>query len=214
MNWLDLDGTWRRIEICNVSGTPSYGWFTWYEAPEPTDVCYDYRSPYCNQADDQAAPRPDACNDERDTIIAEYPQYSVTFRPFCHSFSNGGDTAHFTWSELNGGFTDGNPHTNGYWGIVTAGLRNGLEATRTAYNRGAIRLTSGYRCPHGNASRNGAEQSFHMQGRAGDMYSWDHPWTETEFNLLKAAGDSTSPVESFTWTRYADRHYHAAWNAN
>jgi len=38
-----------------------------------------------------------------------------------------------------------------------------------------------------------------------------HTWTETEFNVLKAAADVTNPVESFFWNPYPDRHYHAAW---
>jgi hypothetical protein len=36
-------------------------------------------------------------------------------------------------------------------------------------------------------------------------------WTQTQFNVLKAAADATGPVESLHWTTYADRHYHAAW---
>jgi hypothetical protein len=94
---------------------------------------------------------------------------------------------------------------------VTAGLTSGLEATRTNYNRGGTQLTSGYRCPHGNAAVGGAAQSYHMHGRAADMYSASHTWTEAEFNLLKAAADQTGPVESFSWTTYTDHHYHAAW---
>jgi hypothetical protein len=54
-------------------------------------------------------------------------------------------------------------------------------------------------------------QSYHVHGRAADMYSAAHPWTEAEFNLLKAAADSHSPIESLFWNSYTDHHYHAAW---
>jgi len=95
--------------------------------------------------------------------------------------------------------------------VTLSGL-DGLEATRTNYNRGGIRLSSGYRCPHGNDAVDGVANSLHMQGRAADMYSADHPWTEEEFDLLKAAADATNPVQSTDWDEYPnDRHYHAAW---
>jgi hypothetical protein len=53
-----------------------------------------------------------------------------------------------------------------------------------------------------------------MQGRAADMYSADHgmkQWTETEFNLLREAADTTGTVELLFWNSYPDRHLHAAW---
>jgi hypothetical protein len=51
-----------------------------------------------------------------------------------------------------------------------------------------------------------------MHGRAVDLYSASHPWTQAEFNLLKAAADLTMPAESFSWNTYPnDRHYHVAW---
>lgn len=148
-------------------------------------------------------------NDERGEMIAEYHEHGVNYTPDCADFATSGGTANFSWSKLNGGFSNGNPHSP--YGIVTGGLTSGLEATRTNYNRGGIRLTSGYRCPHGNAAVNGAAQSYHMQGRAADMYSASYAWTEAEFNLLKAAADQTGPAESFSWTTYTDRHYHASW---
>jgi hypothetical protein len=97
--------------------------------------------------------------------------------------------------------------------VVKSGLKTNLETTRSNYNRGGIRISSGYRCPHGNASIPGAAyQSIHMQGTAADLYAASQAWTETEFNLLKAAADLTGPVESFDWDEYPDdRHYHVAW---
>jgi len=95
--------------------------------------------------------------------------------------------------------------------MVTSGLTNGLEATRTNYNRGGILLTSGYRCPDGNAAAGGVATSLHMHGRAADMYSAAHSWTAEEFRLLRDAANLTGPTESFTWDTYDDHHYHAAW---
>ncbi len=148
-------------------------------------------------------------NDERGEMIAEYHDHGVNYTPVCTDFATSGGSANFSWSELNGGFSNGNPHSP--YGIVTGGLTSGLESTRSLYNRGGIQLTSGYRCPHGNAAVSGAAQSYHMHGRAADMYSASHAWTEAEFNLLKAAADQTGPAESFSWSTYTDRHYHAAW---
>jgi hypothetical protein len=151
------------------------------------------------------------CGDERGNIIAEYPSYGVSFTPTCSDFSSSGGTEHFSWSELNGGFSTGNPHNP--WGIVRPSLTTGLEATRSNYNRGGIRLTSGYRCPHGNANVSGVQNSYHVHGRAADLYSSDHAWTEEEFALLKAAAIATSPgpIEALDWNTYADHHFHAAW---
>jgi hypothetical protein len=50
-----------------------------------------------------------------------------------------------------------------------------------------------------------------MQGRAADMYSNDHPWTEQEFNLLGEAAALTGTSELLFWDSYSDRHLHAAW---
>lgn len=151
------------------------------------------------------------CDPEVQVMIGEYVTYLVNLQPTCPDFTNTGGTTNFSWNALNGGFAQGNPHNP--WGMVKVKLTNGLEATYTNYNNGAITLTSGYRCPHGNYSVGGAAFSYHMHGRAADMKSAEHAWTEQEFNLLKAAADSTSPapIESLNWNTYADHHYHVAW---
>lgn len=124
------------------------------------------------------------CGDERDTMISEYIDYDVGWVPTCSDFSSSGGTAHFSWSELNGGFSTGNPHNP--WGIVRQALKDNLETTRTNYNRGGITLSSAYRCPHGNNNVGGVQHSNHMKGVAADMYSASYQWTEEEFNLRKA----------------------------
>ncbi|MCC7125361.1 MAG: hypothetical protein IT178_10970 [Acidobacteria bacterium] len=149
------------------------------------------------------------CGDHRGEIIGEYAQYNVNITPECYEFATTGGSANFSWSELNGGFAGGNPHNP--WGLVTNGLTDGLEQTRWNYNRGGINLTSGYRCPHGNASVGGVQNSYHVHGRAGDMYSSNHPWTEAEFDLLRNAALLTGTIELLFWNSYPDHHLHAAW---
>jgi hypothetical protein len=150
-----------------------------------------------------------ACDPEVETMIREYETFNVNLHPTCPDFTNDGGSMSFTWSQLNGGFAQGNPHNP--WGMVRTALTTGLDWTDITYNRGTIALTSGYRCPHGNAAAGGVQNSYHMHGRAGDMHSVDHPWTEDEFNLLKFSADQTGTIESLYWNSYADHHYHAAW---
>jgi len=151
----------------------------------------------------------ETCGGTRDIMISEYIEFAVNWIPSCEDFATSGGSAHFSWSALNGGFAQGNPHDP--WGVVRQVLMDNLEQTRTNYNRGEIRLSGAYRCPHGNYNVSGAAQSRHMKGLAADMYSRDQVWTESEFNLLKAAADLTGPTESLNWSTYSDRHYHAAW---
>ncbi len=155
-----------------------------------------------------------ACHDTVCTIIAEYPTYQASPQPTCADFATAGGSAHFEWWELNDNWSNGNPHRP--WSMIRQGLLNGLEQTRTNYNRGGILLSSGYRCPHGNNAVGGVVNSFHVHGRAADMYSADHGgvnWTKGEFNKLRRAASLTvpAPVELFPWTMYADHHLHAAW---
>lgn len=174
----------------------------------------------CEIEDPQPPPHPQpvdggggGCGDERDTLAAEYEKFpSAGITPACTQFDGSGGSQHFTWSELNGGFSNGNPHSP--FGMYDACALSGLEMTRSNYNRGGIRLSSGYRCPHGNNGIPGASPtSLHMRGLAADMYSYDHPWTEDEFNRLRqAAVDTGFTAEAFTWSTYSDRHLHVAWS--
>ncbi len=159
-------------------------------------------------------PPENACGDERDTIFAEYEEHGVTWRPSsCWDFTSSGGSGNFSWNELNGGFTNGNPHRA--WGLVSGNLVSGLESTRRNYGHQPIGVTSGYRCPHGNASIPGAaRQSNHMKGIAADMYSADQTWTEAEFDKLKRAARDAggSPMTNngteITCHTYADHHLH------
>ena len=147
---------------------------------------------------------------EVDIMIREYeaPAYSRTdFKPSCNSFQSAGASRHFTWSQLNGGFADGNPHRP--WGIVTDSLRRGLDYIASNYpNFKGIRLTSGYRCPHGNASPTvrGSNTSFHMIGRAADLLR--NGWTEEEYEAVKAIAQEVGGTAMLPYSRYRDRHLH------
>lgn len=165
-----------------------------------------------------------SCGGERDVMANEYSpgvvyQAGVSPAPNCSEFDEFSPghqyTAHFTWSEWNGGFADGNPHTQ--FGLVTPALRDAIEAIRTIYGF-PIYMSSAYRCPHGNASIPGASStSHHMRGRATDLYRWGGQsapyWSEEEFNELKAIAEGhwPPPDESFSYDTYGDRHYHVAW---
>lgn len=166
------------------------------------------------------------CNDERDVMVNEYRpkgaggvyDEGVVPLPHCTQFEYHASSyqylPNFTWGELNGGFAQGNPHTG--FGLITARLANGLTATRTNYGS-AIHVSSAYRCPHGNNSYGSTFASHHMRGKAADMYKPGGNvapyWTQQEFDALKAAADATTPtpIESFPYTQYPDRHYHVAW---
>ena len=153
---------------------------------------------------------PTSCGDERDNIREEYRAGQVAWTPACSDFSNSGGSQHFSWSELNGGFSTGNPHNP--WGIIKSSLTTGLESARSNYNRGGVLLTSGYRCPHGNANSGGVSNSRHMFGDAADMYSNDHTWTEQEFGLLRAAVTDAGASWTSSWNTYTDHHLHGEWD--
>jgi hypothetical protein len=154
-----------------------------------------------------------ACHDTVRTIIAEYVTYRVNLQPTCADFATGGGSAHFQWWELNDDWSNGNPHRP--WSMIRQALLDGLEETRTNHDRGGIRLSSGYRCPHGNASIPGsAPNSYHMHGRAADMFSADYPWTKQEFLKLRRAAQNTNPepIELLDWDHDPiSHHLHAAW---
>ena len=170
---------------------------------------------------DKDASEETLCPDtEVDRIVKEYrPAPAGTYEggvspaPGCGSINRHDPSyqysENFNWSELNGGFSDGNPHQS--YGMISSSLINGLEATRRNYGF-AIRVTSGYRCPHGNRDVDSGRSSLHMQGRAADLYSWHRPWTEDEFVELAEAARLTNPAELIDdWSYYKGHHLHVAW---
>ncbi len=165
--------------------------------------------PFGNWTQSQLQPQ---CGDARGTMIGEYETRGEYPLPSCADFVNSGGTANFSWGELNDQWSGGNEGSHYPWGMDMSGTASALEIVRNIYDRGGIRLTSGYRCAQGNRNVGGVAGSYHIRARAADMKSAAHPWTEAEFALLKAATDLTNPTESFSWNTYPDdHHYHAAW---
>lgn len=141
-----------------------------------------------------------------DEIYREYrdDRYGSNIRPECEDFSDSGDSMHFTWSQLNGGFTDGNPHSS--WGMVAQRLKNALDHIASNYaNFDGILLISGYRCPHGNQNVGGVPHSYHTHGTAADLLRAG--WGESEFenvaSLARGLGAETLP-----YTEYKNNHLH------
>lgn len=180
-----------------------------------------------------------SCDDEQRRIANEYQNRSwVRGRaaPACTDIEkNGAGTANFSWAELNGYFGNGNPH-DGY-GWVQQSLKTGLEGLRAAWGRSPLRrangypatiwLSSGYRCPHGNASIRGAStSSYHMEGRAADIETRSlarvplvpySQMTATQKSELHAVYRELTRLSEATnidwqpWDRYKrDRHFHFA----
>lgn len=146
-------------------------------------------------------------------LINEYAELSVNLSPSCSDFeehpADFKKSPRFTWSGYNGRWLDGNPNPNKC--MIKASLTTGLETTRTNYGKEIV-ISSGYRSPKGSQSVNGVANSFHMHGRAVDLFSVSaNPWTEAEFNLMKDATIGTNPIEAFSWGTYSDHHFHAAW---
>lgn len=181
-----------------------------------------------------------SCDDEQRRIANEYQNSSwVQGRaaPACTDIVKDGDgTANFTWAELNGCFQNGNPH-NGY-GWIQQSLRVGIETLRADWVGSPVRrangypaalwLSSGYRCPHGNASLPDAtNSSWHMEGRAVDI---ETRWlagisttleyaqmTTTQQSELRKVYDELTRLSRKTnidpqlWAKYpTNRHFHFA----
>ena len=90
--------------------------------------------------------------------------------------------------------------------MVTQDLKDGLDNVASNYsNFAGISLTSGYRCPHGNAAAGGVRSSYHMAGTAADLLR--PGWTEEEFNKVKTVAENAGGTV-LPYTFYTDRHMH------
>ncbi len=177
---------------------------------------------FCEEPEDAGG-----CDDEQRKMAQEYEEYDVQERehPSCSDIEyQGAGTANFAWDELNGFFQEGNPHK--HYGWVQSGLKAGIQGMRDAYG-GPLPLSSGYRCPHGNASiPTASPKSWHMEGRAVDisvktLAGVSSNWagmTEDEqarveaiwFDLDEIAKNEGG-IDLQEFTEYDDRHYHVAW---
>lgn len=156
-----------------------------------------------------------------------------------HHTSGHQTATNFTWGELNGYFQEGNPHSSngGGWGWVQSALPSGLQALRNDWAAAslggvygpAVPLSSGYRCPHGNASiPNASNTSWHMAGLAADISVRRIAQRHPNWGSFNAAQKEAKYKEVWEWlhneTRhgtntdqvsqnydfYADRHFHIA----
>ena len=187
--------------------------------PPPCDINPDAEG--CTPTDDGTGEQSNACNDERDRMFDEYATYGVIDRPAsCTVFTTSGGTAEFSWTQLNGGWADGNEHRP--YGWIRGSLLNGLTQSSDNYWYkffGSINVRSGYRCPAANSRlANAAAQSYHIRGRAADMYGLsmfggNTRYSESAYNRLAESVLSTypRPVEIFSYFQYTDHHLHAAW---
>lgn len=147
-----------------------------------------------------------ACGDERNDILREYGEHQVPTIPKCEDFSRTGGTAHFSWTD----WTQGAGGHAGGWAIGKIWAQ--LENWYAEYGRGGFRVTSGYRCPHVNASLpDHAVDSRHMSGEAIDVYSRDHVWTLEEFTTMQLAAIRAGSTWQSGWNTYTDHHLHAQW---
>jgi hypothetical protein len=148
------------------------------------------------------------CGDERDTIIGEYATHGVGFTPFCEAFSTAGGSEHFSWGEWT---------TSGFhqpWAIAAPDIFVHLEDTRANYDRGALSITSGYRCPHKNALIGGAPNSRHQYGDAADLVPLEQSWSYDEWVLLGSAAQQAGATFIEPWGSgpgQTDDHVHADW---
>jgi hypothetical protein len=98
----------------------------------------------------------------------------------------------FSWAELS------DPSSN--WAIITDGLRNGIQATRTGYGS-ALGISAGYRTPDTNAGTGGSAQcSEHIFGTAADVQIRNSSGAHdcTMWDAIAAAGNAAGAwVESW-----------------
>jgi hypothetical protein len=134
-----------------------------------------------------------ACGDERDTIIAEYATYGVSWTPGCDDFSQTAHSDHFTFTEFNSGDYS--------WAIVKAALTipetssYGLERWRKEYGSSRI-INSAYRNPKHNSDVGGAKDSRHMYGDASDLRNesrTEDEWTNMQAAATRAQADYIEP---------------------
>ena len=103
-----------------------------------------------------------------DALVTEYRSRNLRPIPSCYDFklidSGALVSTYFTWGEVN------HPEDNSHgWAIFTGNSLVGLDGTRDNFGS-ALRITSGYRCPHINFNTPGADpNSLHMWGKAADM---------------------------------------------
>ena len=152
----------------------------------------------------------DCVAEEICNMLDEYEQFMVEWTPGCSDFRSGGSTAHFTWSEFNGNWSDGSEYGEHHpWGIMDDLVLAKVQEIRD-FHGAPIQLTSGYRCPQGNTDVGShyPRTSRHMYGRAVDIH------TGGDAAFYKKIRDYAENIgfSYVDWTRYPDRHLHIQMN--
>ena len=158
---------------------------------------------------------------------AEYDSLNVEFTIACNQFAQVGGTDHFSWSELNDGWKDGNEPVHSPWGYIVQDLPGMLENLRaiavadTFLNISSLPLSSGYRCPVGNTNVGSPAKtsSRHMAGDAVDISTrqlWgtlsESEW-RARYDKLKDHAESVGfYLEDLTFDSYSDHHLHLTTN--
>ena len=73
------------------------------------------------------------------------------------------------------------------WWVVK-NLIGHVQSVDESYTNGALRVTSGYRCPRGNRRAGGSPNSWHMQGVA---FDFNQQSSEENYNVWKAASGAS-----------------------
>jgi probable HAF family extracellular repeat protein len=113
------------------------------------------------------------CGDERDLLLAEYPQYNISFLPSCTQMTATAHSNYFRFSSINYPCRSQEPAEYGH-AIIAKSLVSpassgyGLDAWRVDY-AGPRTITSGYRDPKQNSGCGGATNSPHLFGQAADF---------------------------------------------
>lgn len=145
------------------------------------------------------------CGDLRDTLAAEYVRKHVPQAPLgswkCRVFAK-----HPRFIVLGQGIENGLKHDT--WGYVNPYMSGGMAMVEAHFR--TFHITSGYRCPVGNASiPRAAVNSAHMRGRAADFLPLpiDSTWTwDYKGKLIDWALTNTWANEGFRYT--SKNHVH------
>ena len=131
-------------------------------APEPLPQKPQNPTIGVGQTTDQATLKtPPPCNDQRDTIIAEYKTYHVGLQPACMDFTQSSPSANFSFASLNS--------STYQWAILRPYLGTGIDAIDSHAPYG-MTINSGYRNPAKQHSLNpSAPNSRHQFGDAVDI---------------------------------------------
>ena len=148
-----------------------------------------------------------SCNSQKICdMIDEYEDKGVIWIPQCSDFRTSSIISDFSWRELNGYYAGGNELIHSPYGIMQSRLMYKVQLMRNIYRR-PISLSSGYRCPDGNASAGSRyiKTSRHMFGMALDISTGG---SFLVFEQLRIIKDQVGGLEHESYASYSDGHLH------